>query len=164
MTGLSDVQRSFVLHSGQGDATWFLGTLMTVKAGDAATRSAYTLIEFQAPSGFAPPRHIHHDEDEAFYILEGALRIECGDQTWTIGPGAFVFLPRGIPHTFTVEGDSPMRALQLTSPAGFEQFAAEVGEPAAAPTLPPPAAPDVQKLLAAAQKHSIQILPPRAGS
>ncbi len=164
MTGLSDVQRSFVLHSGEGDATWFLGTLMTVKAGDAATRSAYTLIEFQAPSGFAPPAHIHDDEDEAFYILEGALRIQCGDQSWTVGPGAFAFLPRGIPHTFTVEGDGPVRALQLTSPAGFEQFAAEVGEPAAARTLPPPAAPDVPKLLAAARKHRIQILPPGASS
>lgn len=161
MKGLSGVHRSFVLHAGEGNATWFLGTIMTLKAGDAATRSAYTLIEFQAPNGFAPPTHIHDDEDEAFYILEGVLRIECGDQTWTIGPGAFAFLPRGIPHTFAVEGDRPVRALQLTSPAGFEQFAAEVGEPAAAPTLPPPAAPDVPKLLGAARKHGIQILPPR---
>jgi mannose-6-phosphate isomerase-like protein (cupin superfamily) len=151
----------FVLHRDDGDATWFLGTLMTVKAGDSASRSAYTLIEFQAPSGFAPPLHVHHREDEAFYVLEGSLRVTCGEQAWTIGPGDFAFLPRGIPHLFTVEGDRPVRALQITSPAGFERFVAEVGEPAAAPALPPRAAPDLPKLLAAAAEHSIEIFPPR---
>lgn len=160
MSDLSALQ-PFILHRDEGHATWFLGTLMILKAGDAASRSAYTLIEFQAPSGFAPPLHVHHREDEAFYVLEGSLRVTCGERTWTVGPGGFAFLPRGIPHLFTVEGDHPVKALQLTSPAGFERFAAEVGEPATAPTLPPPAAPHVPTLLAAAAKHDIEILPPR---
>ncbi len=160
MSDLSALE-PFVLYRDEGDATWFLGTLMTLKAGDAASRSAYTLIEFRAPVGFAPPPHVHHREDEAFYVLEGSLRVSCGERTWTIGPGDFAFLPRGIPHLFTVEGDRPVRALQLTSPAGFERFAAAVGEPAAAPTLPPPAAPDVPKLLDAAAEHEIEILLPR---
>lgn len=159
MSDLSTLQ-PFVLKQHEGDATWFLGTLMTLKAGDAATRSAYTLIEFQAASGFGPPPHVHHREDEAFYVLEGSLRVTCGAQTWTVKPGGFAFLPRGISHTFTVEGDGPLKALQLTSPGGFERFAAEVGEPAAFPTLPPPAPPDVPKLLAAGARHDIEILPP----
>jgi quercetin dioxygenase-like cupin family protein len=48
------------------------------------------------------PMHIHDDEEEAFYILEGQLRVSCGEQTWTVGRGDFVMLPRGIPHTCAV--------------------------------------------------------------
>jgi quercetin dioxygenase-like cupin family protein len=143
-----------------GQATWFLGTLMTLKAGSEHTGGAFTLLECLMPPGFAPPPHIHQAEDEAFYLLEGGLTVRCGDQTWQAAPGSFVWLPRGIAHGFTVEGAVPARMLQLTSPAGFERFAAEVGEPARAATLPPPAPPDIEKLLAAAARHHIEILGP----
>jgi quercetin dioxygenase-like cupin family protein len=54
------------------------------------------------PAGFGPPPHLHHREDEAFYVLEGQMTVTCGEQTWTATPGSFVLLPRGIPHAFTV--------------------------------------------------------------
>jgi quercetin dioxygenase-like cupin family protein len=97
---------------------------------------------------------VHDAEEEGFYVLDGQVQVTCGDQTWTIGPGGFVFLPRGIPHAFSVLGDGGAKLLQITSPANFEQFAAEAGEPAATPTLPAPAQPDIPKLLAAMAKYN----------
>jgi mannose-6-phosphate isomerase-like protein (cupin superfamily) len=153
----------YALSRHEGKAIWFLDTLMTVKAGAEATRNGFTLIECVLPPGFAPPPHVHHGEEEAFYILEGQLAVTCGGRTWQVGPGSFVFLPRGITHTFRVEGSEVARALQITAPAGFERFAEEVGEPARAPTVPPPASPDLEKLMAAAAKHNIQIEAPPLG-
>lgn len=150
----------YALLREDGKSIWFLGTLMTVKADAEATGNAFTLIEQLLPPGFAPPPHVHHAEEEAFYILEGQLTVTCGDRMWSVGPGSFVFLPRGITHTFRVEGSAPARMLQVTAPAGFERFAQDVGETALALTLPPPTPPDVQRLVAVAAKHHIEIKAP----
>ncbi len=150
----------YVLGPGEGKSTWFLETLMTVKAGDAETGGAFTLLEWTAPSGFSPPPHMHRVEDEAFYILEGTMLVRCGDQRWEAGSGAFVFLPHGIEHGFTVTSDVPLRGLQLTLPAGFERFIEEAGLPARDLTLPEPAAPNVPRLLAAAERCNIEIRVP----
>lgn len=143
----------YTVPTGDGQSIWFLGTLMTVKAGAEQTHGAYTLIEQRAPAAFATPPHVHDDEDEAFYVLEGELQVQCGEQSWQVCSGEFVYLPRSVPHAFSVISESGARLLQLTTPAGFEHFAQEAGEAAAAPTLPEPAPPDVGKLLAAAAKY-----------
>jgi hypothetical protein len=96
---------------------------------------------------------VHEAEEEAFYLLEGQLQVTCGDQTWTVGAGGFVLLPRGIPHAFSVTGSAGTKLLQISSPADFEQFAAEAGEPATRLTLPPPAEPNIPKLLEAMTKY-----------
>lgn len=143
----------YVVPNGGGQGIWFLGTLMTVKASHAHTRGAFTLLEQISPPGFAAPPHVHDAEEEAFYVLEGQLQVTCGEQTWTVAPGGFVFLPRGIPHAFSVLGNRGAKLLQITSPADFEQFAAEAGEPASTQTLPPPTEPNIPKLLAAMTKY-----------
>jgi quercetin dioxygenase-like cupin family protein len=149
---MSASQAGYFLGPAEGERYWFLGTLMTVKAGGAQTGGVLTLIEQLAPAGFAPPPHVHQTDDEAFYILDGELRVTCGDQSWNGPPGSFVFLPKGVPHTLVVVGDRPARLLQITAPAQFERFVAAVGEPAPAPTLPPPAEPDMPRLRAAMTK------------
>jgi cupin domain len=65
-------------------------------------------------SGFGPPLHIHHREDEAFYLLDGAMQVVCGEDRWEAGPGSLVMLPRGVPHAFVVSlssfwGNPPIR-------------------------------------------------------
>ena len=150
----------YTLPKDAGDAIWFLGALATVKAGRAQTGNAFAVVEFTLPAGFAPPPHIHHMEDEAFYILEGAVTGVCGDQRWEATSGSFVWLPRGIAHGFTVATAGPLKVLQITAPAGFDRFVADVGEPAQSLTLPPPAVPDVEKLNAAAAKVGIEHLGP----
>ena len=134
------------LAAGDGDAWWFLDTRMTVKVAGAASAGAFTLIEWCAPVGFAPPRHVHEDEDELFYLLDGSIHVACGAEEWEATAGSLVFLPRGVDHAFVVTGGSPVRGLQITSPAGFEQFVAELGTRPEGPGLPPPGRPDVERI------------------
>ena len=150
--------RGYVLDAGDGDHIWFSGTLMTVKAGGEQTRHGFTLIEVTTPPRFVVPPHIHEDEEEAFYILEGQLRVTCGGDTSTLGPGDFVMMPRGIPHTCSTLGDARVRLLQITAPAGFERFILDGGEPAAEPTVPPPGEANVARILRAMAKHRKQMV------
>lgn len=150
----------YALGEDEGDAIWFANGLYVVKAAAAETRDAFTLIEAQLPAGEGPPPHIHHDEEEGFYILAAELTVNCGEQSWTATAGMFAFLPRGIPHSFRVSEAGPAKMLQLTCPAQFERFAAEMGEPATSMTLPEPTDIDIPKLSGIAPKYGIEILPP----
>ena len=150
----------YVLRPGEGEALWFLGSLATIKATGAGTRGALTVVEFLNPAGFAPPLHRHLAEDEAFYILDGHAEFRCGDTTFDAGPGDFVLLPVNLPHTFLVAPDEPLRALQITTPSGFEAFAAEAGEPAAELRLPDPGPIDPAVLGHAAGRHALELLGP----
>ena len=148
------------LGDGDGPAWWFLDTLMTVKAGASQTHGAFTLIECRAPAGFGPPLHVHRDEDEGFYVLEGQLVVRCGENTWTATEGSFVLLPRAVPHSFAVTGGRDCRLLQITAPAKFEGFVAEAGRPAQSLTLPEPSAPDVAALAEVAAKYGNELVGP----
>jgi mannose-6-phosphate isomerase-like protein (cupin superfamily) len=150
----------YIHRAGEGEALWFLGNLVTVKAGGAETRGRLTVAEFLNPAGFAPPLHRHLEEDEAFYILSGTVSFRCADLTFTAAPGDFVLLPVNLPHTFLVGPDEPLHVLQLTTPSGFEHFAAEVGEPAAERRLPDPGPVDPAALGHAAARHAVEILGP----
>jgi mannose-6-phosphate isomerase-like protein (cupin superfamily) len=153
----------YMLAREEGQAIWFLGTLMTLKATGAQTDSQFSLIEQVLPPGFAPPLHVHHAEDEAFYVIDGTITFYCGDQSFAAQAGAFVYLPKEIPHAFLVEGDQPARLLQFTAPAGLEHFHIEMGEPAPGQILPPPTAPDIPKLLALAPKYHFEVVGPPPG-
>lgn len=157
---MTPASEHYALAEDDAEAIWFLGTLATLKGVGTRTGGALGLVEFTHPPGFATPRHVHHTEDEAFYVLEGAMRGYCGDQAWRATAGSFIWLPRGIPHGYAVEGDEPLRTLAMSLPAGFERFVTEAGEPARERTLPPPAAPDVEKLTATAAKYGQEILGP----
>jgi mannose-6-phosphate isomerase-like protein (cupin superfamily) len=71
-----------------------------------------------SPAGFASPLHVHHRDDGIFYILEGAIRLKCGDLDALAVQGSTIFLPRGIPHAFRVEGDAPLKWFNLQAPHG----------------------------------------------
>jgi quercetin dioxygenase-like cupin family protein len=152
----------YVLSAEAGESLWFLDTRMTVKAGGAQTGGSFTFLEWSAPAGFGPPRHVHHREDEAFYLLEGSLTVECGEQRWSAAAGEFIFLPHGIQHAFLCI--EPVRGLQITSPAGFENYIKEIGRPAEHEGLPEPSAPDIRRLLEAAERYGHDIVgPPLSG-
>lgn len=140
---------------------WFLGTLATVKASGENTGGALSAVEFLHPPGFATPRHVHHAADEAFYVLSGFLHGFCGETSWEAGTGAFVWLPKGVPHGYTVDDGDPVRTLALVIPGGFDTFVAEVGEPAPRHELPQAfVMPDLAVLLSAAANNEMEILGP----
>jgi mannose-6-phosphate isomerase-like protein (cupin superfamily) len=152
--------RPYLRRDGEGEALWFLGSLMTAKATGADTGGRLTVVEFVNPPAFAPPLHRHLNEDEMFYVLSGTAGFRCDGETFLAGPGDFVLLPARLPHTFIVGPDEPLRTIQITTPSGFEQFAAEVGEPAQARRLPDPGPIDPAALSHAAARHAIEILGP----
>jgi quercetin dioxygenase-like cupin family protein len=78
-------------------------------------------VENVMPPGAAgPPLHTH-DFDEAFYVLDGEVTFQVGDQLTTAGPGELAFALRGVPHTLANRGDAPARFLIVFTPAGFER-------------------------------------------
>ena len=107
-----------------------------------------------------PPLHVHHNEDEAFYVLEGEITVYVGDEKIEAEPGTWVYGPREVPHGFRIGGTSPARFLLLYTPAGFEQYFVEVGEPARELTLPPAEPPNMERLMSVAPKYDIDILGP----
>jgi quercetin dioxygenase-like cupin family protein len=150
----------YVLGKHQGQAVWFLGSLMLFKATGVDNGQSFSLIEQTLPPGFSPPLHVHHGEDEAFYVLEGSFTFVCGDHRWRVEAGGFIYLPREIPHGFLVEGSEPARLLQFTFPAGLENFHAEMGEPAQSLTLPPMSPPDMAKMQELSAKYHFEIVGP----
>lgn len=81
------------------------------------------LVESVEPVGSAgPPFHVHERTDELYYILDGSVSFRLNDQIVPTDPGAVVYIPRGVPHTFTNTGDTPARLLAMMNPAGREDF------------------------------------------
>jgi len=155
--------RPYALEREEGQALWFLGTLVLVKATGEQTGGAFGLIDNVLPAGFASPYHVHRNEDGSYYVVEGEMTFYVGDERVKAGAGAFVYGPRGVPHGFAVEGTAPARILLQNYPAGFEGFPVEVGEPAKGLALPPAEPPDMEKLMAIAAKYDIEILGPLPG-
>ncbi|WP_433077177.1 quercetin 2,3-dioxygenase [Dactylosporangium sp. CA-052675] len=152
--------RPYVRGDGEGEALWFLGSLVTVKAAGAQTGGRLTVVEFVNPPGFAPPLHRHLEEDEMFYVLSGTAEFRCDGEAFKAGPGDFVLLPARLAHTFIVGTGEPLRTLQITTPSGFEHFAREAGEPAGERRLPDPGPVDPIALGHAAARHAIELLGP----
>jgi len=142
-------------------AIWMLNSLMQFKATAATTDGAYELIEQRLDPAGNPPPHIHRDQDEAFFVLDGEVHATVGARTTALQPGQFLFAPRGVPHGYQVHDEA--RLLIIVSPASLEAFFREVGEPATAQELPTPQPPDVARVVAAAARFGIDLLPPPAG-
>lgn len=142
----------------EGEAIWFQGSLLVVKASAETTGGAFDLFEELIPAGSSPPPHVHTHEDEAFYLLDGRMTFFRGDETIQAGPGSFVLLPRGIVHSFRVEGTEPARTVLVVTPGGLTGFFREAGELARERTLPPPQSPDVARLRRVAEQYGIAIV------
>jgi mannose-6-phosphate isomerase-like protein (cupin superfamily) len=151
--------RGFVVTADQGQPFWFLNTLTITKVGSDHSHGQLSILDHRVPPGFAPPPHLHHHSDEALLILDGQLDGFCGDHRWQAGPGSLVFMPRAIPHGFTVSDAGPGRIIIVASPGGFDQLVAAAGEPALDLCLPVPVPPDPARLTHLAAAHGIQILP-----
>ena len=97
---------------------------LTYKARSGQTEGALTAWESTAAPGEGPPIHLHLNEDEFMYVLEGRLRLRLGEADHTAPAGSFVFIPRGLPHTWQNAGDGDARILFVFTPAspGMERF------------------------------------------
>jgi quercetin dioxygenase-like cupin family protein len=141
------------------DAIWWQGSLFRIKGRRENTRGAIGLTEAHFYAGFATPVHVHHREDEAWYVLEGELRIRLGSEELTASEGDFIFGPREIPHGFKAL-EYGARALLLTVPAGLEHMFLEGGLAVGDPAQPPPKVFDIERVRVLAQKYGLDIIGP----
>lgn len=150
----------FELVVGCGDVRLWDGTLVTIKLRGADSGARLTVIETLDHPNAAVPLHVHHREDEAFYVLDGRLKIRVGDQIFAAGPGDFVFAPKELPHGMVVAGSEPLRLLIAVAPAGFDQFVLDTSEPTEALRPPEPVGKpeDLERFERAAAAYGIEFL------
>jgi Cupin domain len=130
------------------DEIQFLDNRARIHASSADT-GGFAFIEASAPAGSQPPLHVHREEGEGFYVLEGELTLWVGDETRTLRPGEFLFAPAGVPHTIRT-GEAGARYL-VVGGGQFESFVrtvAALGEP------------DLDELARVAARHGIDLLGP----
>jgi mannose-6-phosphate isomerase-like protein (cupin superfamily) len=152
--------RPVVCRAGEGEHVWQQNACVTVKlAASECGHGRVSAVEFLAPPAFGPPLHIHHREDEILQIVEGDVRVVCGDTDVVAEPGSFAFLPRGVAHTFRVVGDRPARMLAIFTPGGVEGMFVDAGVPADAARLPDPEATTAVADLEVA-RHRIEMVGP----
>lgn len=151
----------YALANNEGEAFWLLGMLQTVRIGRDDTAGRYGLLEIVVPPGLGSPWHVHPEEDEWFYVLDGELSFWVGDTYLSLTAGSFAFGPKGVPHTFYAEA-AGARALVGFAPMHFEGFLREVGEPAPERVVPPPMEghPDMARLIPIAARNGFEILGP----
>jgi quercetin dioxygenase-like cupin family protein len=136
---------------------------MEFKLDRQGSQGQLTFIEVIFRRGEEPPVHVHHREDELYYVLEGELTFYVGDQEFDAAPGTLVYLPRDVPHALVVKRSSGQARLILQwFPANnLEEYFREMGEVAPEAVLPPPPGPlDPERLAAALVRHEIEVLGP----
>lgn len=146
----------------EGRTIAVVGDIYRFLASGEETNGTYALFDALVPPGGGPPPHIHSREEEGFYILEGEITFQVGEQTIVAGPGMFANMPIGSLHSFRNASDKPARMLITVVPAGLDQMFLEVGQPVApgTTTAPKPTMEDIEKLLATAPRYGIEIRVP----
>ena len=146
------------------NSVWYVGHLFSFLADAADTGGRFSAMEILVWRGGEPPMHVHHAEDEAFYVLGGRFTFHVGDRVLPAPPGTLAFLPKDIPHGVVCHED-PGRLLCLHVPGGAEQEFREMGRPAGAMTLGPipEDEPDPELMARMAAKYRYEIVEPPPG-
>lgn len=146
--------------AGTGPATWALGGLFETLVSGAETGGQLAVSVVTQPTGTAPPLHVHTREAEAWYLLEGTLTYQAGDERVELEPGGFIYLPRNVPHTFRTT--DTVRYLALALPGDVMDLYDEVGSPALERRLPDGGVTgdDVARWLAAAPRYGLSVVGP----
>lgn len=162
----ASISELLAVPAGAGDHYHFLNHLATVKVTAGDSPSGMSAVEFTAPQGFGPPLHVHREEDEIMYVVDGVIRLDVGEESVRATSGTVVSLPHGIPHVFQVESET---ARFLTVTAGrhaapsFDRFVAALGTPTDIAALPTPGDIDPGHVARVCAEHGIEVLgpPPR---
>ncbi|MEA2123924.1 MAG: hypothetical protein QOI80_706 [Solirubrobacteraceae bacterium] len=149
-----------IRQADEGEQMWFAGGgAFTWKATAAETGGAFIMLEDRMVQGKTTPNHIHPNEDEAIYVLEGELLVDVEGEQHRVGPGGLFVAPRGVPHAFMVTSETA-HVLSVQTPGTGESFYREAGEPVSA-TVDASAPADWARLRAVAERsESIEIVGP----
>lgn len=157
MTLAGEMPTGYGLQALEGERRSWMGEPTILKATGEQTGGRFAIAEIvSTPEGFVP-LHVHHREDEAFYVLDGEVTFTIGNEDFEAGPGAFVFGPRDMPHRYLVRSPTA-RMLMVFSPAGFEGFIRETSEPTDELETVVPGDLDVDLIMAAAARYGSEML------
>jgi quercetin dioxygenase-like cupin family protein len=150
---------------GEGRVIAIVGDVYRFLATGAETDGKYATFEAVVPPGGGPLPHTHSREEESFYVLDGEITFTVNGERVVAGPGAFANMPVGPLHAFKNESSRTARMLISVAPAGLEEMFFEIGTPLppGLTTAPPPTPEEIDKLLPAAPRYGIEIMPPPAG-
>jgi quercetin dioxygenase-like cupin family protein len=166
MTGMAkDEPRAVGIFPDGGRSVWLMGMLATFKAISEDTGGAYSVYVATIPPHTGAPPHIHRQETEAFYMLEGELDFIAGERAVRASSGDFLHVEKGVIHGYTNSGPAIARYVGIVTPGGLhEQLFVALGEEATSETLPPPPAgpPDMAKVIELASRYHTEVLPPPA--
>jgi quercetin dioxygenase-like cupin family protein len=109
--------RPYALGRGEGNAATAFGPTWIIKAGEIGRGRRLAFVEYTTAAGEEPGEHTHPTEDEIFYIVHGAVTFRCDGETYDLEDGGFVFLPRGLPHSYAIRNEGEARLIVITSPA-----------------------------------------------
>jgi mannose-6-phosphate isomerase-like protein (cupin superfamily) len=144
---------ALLVKRGDGRPIHVLGNDITVKISSSHTGGAFGVFEAQTQPFQGPPLHLHRDQDEWWYILEGEYRFEVDGQEIYARAGACVFAPRGSRHTFQSIGAVPGRIVTTVVPGGIDIFFAELET-----AVPRGTVPDAAKMIPIFKKHGFELL------
>ncbi|QKW10537.1 quercetin 2,3-dioxygenase [Streptomyces sp. NA04227] len=148
------------LRRDEGEAIWFLDFLAIIKGSADTTNGSASVIEHVGRRGSGSPLHVHRQEDEWWYVLDGEMTFWVAGKIIEAPAGSYVFGPREVPHTFQVSSDEA-RFLHVTEPGGFDGFTRAMGTAASSLEVPTSVTlPDLEELAATAAKFGIELLGP----
>ena len=160
MTQFPTSAQPYVLQNTTSPAYWNVGILWVMLATGDQTAGSYSLMEEWCPKDSGPTPH-YHEQDEAFYIIEGTITYMANGQQMQATTGGFVSIPKGTVHSFRVDSQSA-HILNFYAPAGFENIILALAEPAATRTIPPKdhqePQPDIRTLLALFLQHGTHLV------
>ncbi|MGE3409946.1 MAG: cupin domain-containing protein [Pirellulales bacterium] len=151
-----------IQQSNEGRTIAVVGDVYRFMVTGEVTNGTYAMWEAIVPPGGGPPPHVHSREEEGFYILEGEISFQIGDERVVATAGMFANMPVGTPHSFKNESDRPAKMLISVAPAGLEKMFFEVGVPLreGATTALPPTKEEINRLQAVAPGYGIEIKVP----
>ncbi|HSV19165.1 MAG TPA: cupin domain-containing protein [Casimicrobiaceae bacterium] len=129
--------RAVIRKSGEGEGVQLAGQPLVFLVTGKSTKHT-SMFDWTVAPGFSTGLHVHAVQEETFYVLEGECEWQIGDERVTAGPGAYVFIPPGVPHSISNAGSSPARMLMTVSPPGHEHYFEELAELVGAGTPPDP--------------------------
>jgi quercetin dioxygenase-like cupin family protein len=155
LVSVADVHSQSIVGPDEGRVLQVLGEAITVKIGGEQTGGRYAVIEEVSPVDSGPPLHLHRHEDEIFYVVEGEIEFQRGDQRFRAKAGSTAFLPKDVPHTFRNVGTTPSKVHVVIIPARFVGFFEDIN----ALTKPTP-----EQAVELGKKYDLTFPPPPKGN
>lgn len=145
----------------RGEPLWFLHNLSRILIDGEASEDRFSLVDMTGAPGDMPPLHVHHEEDETFYVIDGELELHiAGREPVAVVPGGAAFAPRGVPHAYRVSSPDPTHWLVACTGTSFARLVRDISVPATTSTLPVDPQFGPEEIAVISARHGIEILGP----